>query len=150
MAIIDLGTNTFHLLIAEIDEREDFKILEKFKEPVELGEHGLDSGRISDAAFERGLQAIRRLQQIISMRQITEVRAFATSAIRSASNGKDFIATVKAETGMEVKIINGNEEASMIYEGVRNGIQMPPDQDVLVLDIGGGSVEFIVARDGKP
>jgi exopolyphosphatase/guanosine-5'-triphosphate,3'-diphosphate pyrophosphatase len=150
LAIIDLGTNTFHLLIAEIDEREEFKILEKFKEPVELGEHGLDSGRISDAAYERGLQAIRRLQQIITLRQITEVRAFATSAIRSASNGKDFTATVKAETGMDVKVINGNEEASLIFEGVRNGIQMPPDQDVLVLDIGGGSVEFIVARDGKP
>jgi exopolyphosphatase / guanosine-5'-triphosphate,3'-diphosphate pyrophosphatase len=150
LAIIDLGTNTFHLLIAEIDEREDFKIQEKFKEPVELGEHGLDTGEISAEAYDRGLQAIRRLQQVIAMRQITEVRAFATSAIRSASNGKDFIATVKAETGMDVKVINGNEEASLIYEGVRNGIQLPPDQDVLVLDIGGGSVEFIVARDGKP
>jgi exopolyphosphatase / guanosine-5'-triphosphate,3'-diphosphate pyrophosphatase len=149
LAIIDLGTNTFHLLIAEIDDKEDFRILEKFKEPVELGEHGLDSGEIGAVAFERGIEAIRRLQQMISMRQITEVRAFATSAIRSASNGKDFITKVKAETGMEVKIINGNEEAALIFEGVRNGIQMPHDQNVLVLDIGGGSVEFIVARDGK-
>lgn len=150
MAIIDLGTNTFHLLIAEIDEREDFKIHEKFKEPVEFGEHGLDSGQISPVAFERGLQAIRRLHQIIASRQVAEVRAFATSAIRSASNGKEFITRVKEETGMDIKVINGNEEASLIFEGVRNGIQMPPDSDVLVLDIGGGSVEFIVARDGKP
>lgn len=150
LAIIDLGTNTFHLLIAEIDEREDFKIVDKFKEPVELGEGGLDSGKIADAAYERGLQAMRRLQQLIASRQISEVRAFATSAIRSASNGKEFIAAVKADTGMDVKIINGNEEASLIFDGVRNGILLPPDQDVLVLDIGGGSVEFIVTRDGKP
>ena len=150
LAIIDLGTNTFHLLIAEIDEREDFRIVDKFKEPVELGEGGLDSGKISDAAFERGLQAMRRLQQVISQRQISEVRAFATSAIRSASNGKDLITAIKAETGIDAKIINGNEEASLIYEGVRNGVLLPPDQDVLVLDIGGGSVEFIVTRDGKP
>jgi exopolyphosphatase/guanosine-5'-triphosphate,3'-diphosphate pyrophosphatase len=149
LAIIDLGTNTFHLLIAEIDEREDFRIVEKFKEPVELGEGGLDSGKISDAAFERGLQAMRRLQQLIALRQITEVRAFATSAIRSASNGKELIAAIKADTGMDVKIINGNEEASLIFEGVRNGVLLPPDQDVLVIDIGGGSVEFIVTRDGK-
>lgn len=150
LAIIDLGTNTFHLLLAEIDEREDFKIQEKFKEPVEFGEHGLDSGQISPQAYERGLQAIRRLHQIIASRQVAEVRAFATSAIRSASNGKEFIARVKEETGMEIKVINGNEEASLIFEGVRNGIQLPPDSDVLVLDIGGGSVEFIVTRDGKP
>ena len=150
LAIIDLGTNTFHLLIAEIDEREDFKIVDKFKEPVELGEGGLDSGQISEAAYERGLQAMRRLQQLISSRQISEIRAFATSAIRSASNGKEFIAQVKQETGMEVKIINGNEEASLIFDGVRNGVLLPPEQDVLVLDIGGGSVEFIVTRDGKP
>ncbi len=150
LAIIDLGTNTFHLLIAEIDEREDFRIVEKFKEPVEMGEGGLESGQISEAAYDRGLQAMRRLQQVISLRQITEVRAFATSAIRSASNGKEFIAAVKAETGVDAKIINGNEEASLIFEGVRNGVQFPPEQDVLVLDIGGGSVEFIVSRDGKP
>lgn len=150
LAIIDLGTNTFHLLIAEIDEREDFKILEKFKEPVELGEHGLNTGEITPAAYERGLQALRRLHQVISKRHVREVRAFATSAIRSATNGKDFIAAVKGDIGMDVKVINGNEEASLIFEGVRNGIQMPLDQDVLVLDIGGGSVEFIVARDGKP
>ncbi len=150
LAIIDLGTNTFHLLIAEIDEREDFRIVEKFKEPVELGEGGLDSGKISDAAFERGLQAMRRLQLVISSRQITEIRAFATSAIRSASNGKDLMAAIKLETGIDAKIINGNEEASLIFEGVRNGVLLPPDQDVLVIDIGGGSVEFIVTRDGKP
>lgn len=150
VAIIDLGTNTFHLLIAEIDEREDFKITEKFKEPVELGEGGLDSGVISPNAYKRGLKALEKLQKLMAARHVTTVQAFATSAIRSAENGKDFIRDAKAESGIDVRIINGNEEASLIFDGVRNGIQLPPDQDILIIDIGGGSVEFIVTRDGKP
>lgn len=149
VAIIDLGTNTFHLLIAEIDERDDFKITEKFKEPVELGEGGLDSGKIVPKAFARGIKALKKLKKLMVARHVSTVQAFATSAIRSASNGKDFIEKAKAEAGIDIRVINGNEEASLIFDGVRNGVQLPPDKDVLIIDIGGGSVEFIVTRDGK-
>ncbi len=149
IAIIDLGTNTFHLLIAEIDERDDFRIAEKFKEPVELGEGGLDSGKIVPKAYARGIKALKKLKKLMVARHVSAVQAFATSAIRSASNGKEFIQEAKKEAGIDIRIINGNEEASLIFDGVRNGVHLPSDQDILIIDIGGGSVEFIVARDGK-
>lgn len=150
LAIIDLGTNTFHLLIARIDEREDFSIEQKFKEPVKLGEGGINSGRISDAAFQRGLRALKKFRKLILSKKADEVRAFATSAIRSAENGPDFVKAAKEQAQIDIRIINGNEEAALIYEGVKNGVQLPYVQDTLLMDIGGGSVEFIVSRDGTP
>ncbi|MEM7036117.1 MAG: Ppx/GppA phosphatase family protein [Bacteroidota bacterium] len=150
LAIIDLGTNTFHLLIAEVNEREDFRVREKYKEPVKLGEGGITTGKISNKAFNRGIKALKKFRKLIDSRRIPTVRAFATSAIRSASNGAEFLQRARSEAGIEIKIINGNEEAALIYEGVRNGVVLPQDEDVLIMDIGGGSVEFIVSRDGKP
>lgn len=149
LAIIDLGTNTFHLMIVEIDERDDYRIVEKYKEPVKMGEGGITAGKIGAAAFRRGVRALKKFRKLIDSKRCNEVRAFATSAIRSASNGQEFIVKAKEEAGIEIRIINGNEEAALIFEGIRNGIQLPIDQDVLLIDIGGGSVEFIVARDGK-
>lgn len=149
LAIIDLGTNTFHLMIVEIDERDDYRIVEKYKEPVKLGEGGITSGKIGTPAFRRGIKALKKFRKLIDSKRASEVRAFATSAIRSANNGQEFIQKAKEEANIDVRIINGNEEASLIYEGIRNGVQLPVDRDVLIIDIGGGSVEFIVARDGK-
>ncbi|MCZ2355549.1 MAG: Ppx/GppA family phosphatase [Bacteroidia bacterium] len=146
VAIIDLGTNTFHLLIVEIGEREEFVIIEKYKEPVKLGENGIQNAQISNDAFQRGLKALSNIKKLIDSHGATQVFAYATSAIRSAENGKEFIQQVKQQTGIEVSIINGNEEAAFIYTGIKNGIQLPYDQDVLMIDIGGGSVEFIVAN----
>lgn len=150
LAIIDLGTNTFHLMIVELDEREDFRVLEKYKEPVKLGEGGITTGKIGTPAFRRGIKALKKFRKLIDSKRCSDVRAFATSAIRSANNGQEFILKAKEEANIEIRIINGNEEASLIFEGIRNGVQLPMDQDVLLIDIGGGSVEFIVVRDGKP
>lgn len=149
LAIIDLGTNTFHLLIASIDEKEDFSVEEKFKEPVKLGEGGITKGYISPAAFQRGIKALKKFRKLIDSKRADEVRALATSAIRSASNREDFVKAAKEEAGIDIKVINGNEEAALIFEGVRNGILLPPGEATLVIDIGGGSVEFIVCREGK-
>lgn len=149
LAIIDLGTNTFHLLIAEINERDDFRIAEKYKEPVKLGEGGINAGKIGSKAFNRGIKALKKFRKLIDSMHATEVRAFATSAIRGAKNGQEFIEAARKESGIDVRIINGNEEASLIYEGVRNGVLLPYEDDNLIIDIGGGSVEFIVVRDGQ-
>ncbi len=149
LAIIDLGTNTFQLLIANIDEREDFSIEEKFKEPVRLGEGGINRKEITPVAFKRGISALRKFRKLIDSKRADEVRAYATSAIRSASNKDEFVKAAKEKAGIDVKVINGNEEAALIYQGVRNGVMLPPADDTLIVDIGGGSVEFIVCRDGK-
>lgn len=149
IAIIDLGTNTFHLMIAEVDERDDYVIKGKYKEPVKLGEGGLSAGRITDEAYKRGIEALKMFRTIIDTSGIVRVLAFATSAIRSSSNGLAFIEDAKNEANIPIKTINGNEEASIIFEGVRNGVQLPFEERALVMDIGGGSVEFIVAHEGR-
>lgn len=150
VAIIDLGTNTFHLLITEINERDDFIVKEKYKEPVKLGEGGITSGKITQEAFDRGIAALKKFKTLITSMGAQQIFAFATSAIRSASNGKTFIDHAQVEAGIDIKVINGNEEASLIFEGVKNGIQLPWKKYTLLVDIGGGSVEFIVAYENKP
>ncbi len=144
LAIIDLGTNKFHLIIVELISAHEFRIKEKYKEPVLLGESEGES--LSAESFERGLSAMRRFKQLIETRGAQSVLAFATSAIRSAANGAEFVRKVFAETGISIQIINGNEEAAYIYQGVRFGLNLPIDEDVLMVDIGGGSVEFIVGN----
>lgn len=150
LAVIDLGTNTFHLLLVEIFDNEEHLVREKFKEYVKLGEGGITSGIIAPGPFQRGIQALTKFRQVLDSRGIRKVLACATSAIRSASNGKDFVAEAKAKAGIDIRIINGNEEALLIYKGVRRGVQFPFDEDVLLVDIGGGSVEFVVARGNQP
>lgn len=150
VAIIDLGTNTFHLLITELNERDDFVVKEKYKEPVKLGEGGITKGHIGQEAYDRGLKALKKFRQLINSKGASKVFAYATSAIRGASNGAEFVKQAKEEADIAIRIINGNEEASLIYEGVKNGVQLPWDKYSLLVDIGGGSVEFIVAYENKP
>ncbi|MCB9236220.1 MAG: Ppx/GppA family phosphatase [Bacteroidia bacterium] len=149
VAVIDLGTNTFHLLLAELNERDDFVIKEKFKEPVKLGEGGITAGKIANKAFTRGIRALKKFRTLLNSRGATKVYAFATSAIRSASNGKEFVQAAREQAGINIRIINGNEEAALIFEGVRSGVQIPYDKYSLLIDIGGGSVEFIVTYENR-
>lgn len=149
IAIIDLGTNTFHLLLAEIDEREHYIINGKYKEPVQLGEGGINSGKIASEPFRRGIKALKLFRTIINTAGATKIFAYATSAIRSATNGADFIKAAKEEADIQIKTINGNEEAALIYEGIKNGVQLPFSESILLMDIGGGSVEFIVSHEGR-
>ena len=151
IAIIDLGTNTFHLLIVELTIEDTFVVKDKYKEAVKLGEGSTQTGVITEVAFERGLKALSNFRKIMDMRKVGNVFAYATSAIRNASNGKEFIMRAKDETGIEIKLINGNEEALLIYKGVKNSVQLPQNENVLMIDIGGGSVEFVVgnAKEAK-
>lgn len=149
IAVIDLGTNTFHLLIVELNERNEFIVKEKFREPVKLGEGGINSGEIAPKAYERGIKALVNLRKLIDARQTEKVFAFATSAIRGASNAAAFVKDAKEKAQIDIRTINGNEEAALIFQGVKNAIQLPPGEAVLMVDIGGGSVEFIVSRDNQ-
>lgn len=150
IAIIDMGTNTFNMLLVERNDRDEFAVKGKFKEAVKLGEGGITSGKIAPEAFERGIAALQLYRQLIDSAGVNEIFAFATSAIRSATNGPDFVQAAKESCGIDVKVINGNEEASLIHEGVKNGVHLPRLEPVLMLDIGGGSVEFAVSQGGSP
>jgi exopolyphosphatase/guanosine-5'-triphosphate,3'-diphosphate pyrophosphatase len=147
VAVMDLGTNTFHLLIAEGDAKSQRNLF-KITNPVKLGEGGINKGVIQPAPFERGIKAMKQFHDHILKHQVTEVMAIATSALRSAANGKDFINEVKSSTGIVIETINGDQEADYIYRGVKAG-QCLSAQNALILDIGGGSVEFMVADQHK-
>jgi exopolyphosphatase/guanosine-5'-triphosphate,3'-diphosphate pyrophosphatase len=138
IAILDLGTNTFNLLIAETPDDKELKIIHSSKHPVKLGKGGITRKIITEDAFARGLSAIDNQYEIINQFNVEKVYAFATSAIRDAGNGKDFIRKVKDRFSLYVNIIPGEREAELIYKGVRLSYN-PGDKKVLILDIGGGS-----------
>jgi len=147
VAVMDLGTNTFHLLIAEGDV-VNHQTLFRITEPVKLGEGGINKGIIQPEPYQRGIVAMQQFQQQILNHGVQHVKAMATSALRNASNGNDFIADVKAATGITIDLISGEEEAGYIYHGVKAGGCLSP-QNSLIIDIGGGSVEFILANENE-
>jgi exopolyphosphatase/guanosine-5'-triphosphate,3'-diphosphate pyrophosphatase len=146
-AILDFGTNTFNLLIAERRER-GFAILNSSKQPVKLGKGGIQANRIAPEAFERGFAAIQNHMETIALYKVDEIRAFATSAIRNAANGEQFTEEVYRKFGFRVRVIPGEREAELIYKGVRQALPLN-ESNMMILDIGGGSIEFIICnREG--
>lgn len=141
---MDLGTNTFHLLIVEGDLHNYHEIVH-ITEAVKLGEGGINKGHILPEAFQRGVNTMQRFHELIEANNATNVRAIATSALRSASNGKDFIKEVEAQTRIAIEIINGEQEAGFIYNGVKLSGCLSA-KNSLIMDIGGGSVEFILGN----
>ena len=148
IAVIDLGTNTFNLLIAEINPDKSYTNLYQTKLSVKLGEGGIDKGFIAPASFQRGINALKIYKETISNYNVEKVFAFATSAIRTATNGIEFTEKVKQETGFEVEIITGDKEAELIYYGVCEAVNLGEELS-LIIDIGGGSTEFIIANKDK-
>ena len=145
IAILDLGTNTFNIFIAEVAPDKSYTKLYKSKIAVKLGEGGINKNHIEEKPFKRGLKALKKHKKTIEEFGVEKIVAFATSAIRSASNGKEFIQAVKDNIGIDVKIISGDKEAELIYYGVRSAVKMN-DKPSLIMDIGGGSTEFIIAN----
>lgn len=141
VAVIDLGTNTFHLIIADLSVK-GVEVLYKTNVPVRLGEGRINENIIIPEAFERGLQTLKAFKVEIEKQEVQLVRAIATSAVRSAANGRDFTSSAKMYAGIEIEIISGDEEAAYIFNGVKaTGIIKGPS---LIMDIGGGSTEFII------
>lgn len=145
-AIIDLGTNTFNLLIADV-EGVEFTIVESRKKGVALGMGGINEKKIAPDAEQRGLDALKEYVEVCKEHKVSNVFAFGTSAMRDAKNGADFVAKIKEQTGLEVEVIGGKREAELICKGV----QLLPDcpENAMILDIGGGSSEVLILEDGK-
>ncbi len=144
-AILDLGTNTFHLLIADILPGEKPDVIYKETIAVKLGEGSISEGYISASAFSRGIDALKKFKKSMGTYHPELIKSAATSAIRSASNGLEFIEKVKTETGLELEIIDGDQEAQFIYQGVLSAMDI--NERCLIVDIGGGSVEFIICDE---
>lgn len=137
--IIDLGTNTFNMLIADPAGQRVYS--EKIA--VKLGKDGINKGIITDEAFERAIQAMMYFKEKATREDAGQIVAIATSAVRNASNGQKLMYEIFQKTGVRVKVISGLEEAELIYKGVRAALSLGEDIS-LIIDIGGGSVEFIL------
>ncbi len=145
IAIIDLGTNTFHLLIVEVKDGEE-KIIHKEKIAVKLGEGGISEGNISKAAEERAVKTMLYFKDKINEEKVDQVFASATSAMRNASNGTEVMQRIHDETGVSIQLISGLDEAKFIHKGVKKALEIGPEP-ALIMDIGGGSVEFIICNE---
>ncbi|HRH37173.1 MAG TPA: hypothetical protein PK760_02435 [Flavobacteriales bacterium] len=144
-AIVDLGTNTFNLLVYERNE-SSMRVLHNEELPVFLGKGGIEKGVIAPDAFERGLRALRTHKSTAAEHGALRIRGFGTSALRNARNGGEFVRRAKEELDIVITIIPGEEEAELILAGVRQAVVIGK-QPALVMDIGGGSIEFILATD---
>ena len=142
VAIIDLGTNTFHLMVAELSANRSYQTLFKERRFVKLADAGIEV--IGVEPFNRGIEAMHYFKSLIAKHQIEKVKAIGTAALRTAKNGPDFVNQVYQETGITIELITGEREAELIYEGIKQVIPETREK-FLVMDIGGGSVEFILA-----
>ncbi|HEY7958415.1 MAG TPA: Ppx/GppA phosphatase family protein [Polyangia bacterium] len=142
IAAVDVGTNSFHLLVARVGGDGRIEPLERHKEMVRLGDSAF-SGVIAPDAFARGTEALKRFRELADRSGADALIAVATSAVREAENGGDFVRAIRDETGVELNVIGGDEEARLIYLGARSALTLA-GRRALIVDIGGGSVELIV------
>ncbi len=143
IAALDLGSNSFHLLVADVHLDGTFTAVAREKEMLRLGDAVARHGSIPPATADRAIAAIRRLRQLADALGASEVVAKATSAIRTAANGPELIDRIEAETGVEVEVINGNEEGRLVFAAVRASVVLEP-APALCIDVGGGSVEIMI------
>lgn len=145
LALIDMGTNTFHLLITEVGDNGQLRELVKTKFPVRLGQGGISNGAIAPEAYDRAIKTLKDFRNQIDAYEVETVRAMATSMVRNASNGEDFVKDVFKQTDIQIEVIDGDREAELIYYGVRSASVLD-DSTSMIMDIGGGSVEFIICN----
>jgi exopolyphosphatase/guanosine-5'-triphosphate,3'-diphosphate pyrophosphatase len=147
IATIDLGSNSFHMLIANV-LGQSFETLLRERLPIQIGKTALVSGRLDPEAMERSVRCMQEFRRLAMARQVERTFAVATSAIRESENGEEFIHRIGKATGMAVRAISGREEARLIYLAVRQNIDFR-GRKALLVDIGGGSVEITVADSTK-
>ncbi len=145
IAVIDIGTNSIHMVLADVQPDGTHKILDRFKDMTRLGNGTFTTHRLSDEAMTRGLGVIRHLVTLAKNKGYDRIVAVATSAVREAKNGGDFIDLVAEQTCLKIRVISGNEEARLIFLGVQQSVPMT-DQPILAVDVGGGSVELMAGN----
>jgi exopolyphosphatase/guanosine-5'-triphosphate,3'-diphosphate pyrophosphatase len=153
IAALDLGSNSFHLVVVEAAPPATggalaIQVIERAKEMVRLGESTLMTGVIPTDGFERGLDALERLRRIVDRHEVDAMLVAATSAIREASNGSEFVRQAAEVIGTDVRIVDGHEEARLIYFGARSALNLA-GRRVALFDLGGGSLELILADEER-
>ena len=148
IAVFDIGTNSIHMKIVEVNPDLSFEVLEHEKDMTRIGESSFRSKKLSDRAMKRALKVLARFVRIAKSEGARRMIAVATSAVRDAKNGPEFIKRLRKKTGLRARIISGREEARLIFLGVTSGLETARGRK-LIVDIGGGSAEFILGDRKK-
>ena len=150
LAAIDVGTNSIHMVVARIQPAlPAFTIIAREKTTVRLGDRHRQNGNLTEEAMERAIDALKRCQEIAKSLNAEQTIAVATSAMREAPNGRDFLQRIEAELGLWINLISGPEEARRIYLGVLSGMELN-SQPHIIIDIGGGSTELVLGDGHEP
>ena len=150
IAAIDIGTNSVHMVIVRIvTSLPAFTIIAREKETVRLGDRDPQTGNLTPEAINRAIGALKRCQEVAKSLNAHQILAVATSAVREAPNGHEFVRSIETELGLAVNIISGQEEARRIYLGVLSGVEFN-NTPHLIIDIGGGSTELILGDSDEP
>jgi exopolyphosphatase/guanosine-5'-triphosphate,3'-diphosphate pyrophosphatase len=147
LAAIDVGSNSIRLLVAEYGPHSGLTVIDEVKEQPRLASGVAQAGRLDPAAMDRAVAALKRMQGVAERRGAQRIAAVATAAVREARNGAEFVARVREETGLDLRVIDGETEAQLSYRSVAHHFPLEVGRTV-VADIGGGSLELIGAVDG--
>lgn len=145
IAAIDLGSNSVHMIVAEISSSGALHVLDRETDMVRLGARALSSGVLTESAMERTLSILEAYKRVARIHRVEEIVAVATSAIREAKNGEDFLKLIGRKTGIKPRAIPGEEEARLIYQAALHSVHLGGKR-TLVVDIGGGSLELVAGK----
>lgn len=148
LAAIDVGTNSVHMVIADVGPDGNIDVIDRVKETVRLGRRAFETGRLSDEAMDLTVRLMVNFKRLMQLRHVHRMRAVATSAVRETRNREEFVSRIRHETGIKVEVIPGAEEARLIFVAARHAMGLEGGPHLLV-DIGGGSVELVMVRDGE-
>jgi exopolyphosphatase / guanosine-5'-triphosphate,3'-diphosphate pyrophosphatase len=149
LAAIDVGSNSVHMVVADVSPDGRIEVVDRVKEMVRLGRQVFTTGRLAPDAMELAVQAVKTFSRLARARRVQRMRAVATSAVREAANGGAFVRRLRRETGIPVRIISGAEEARLIFRAAQHALGLEGGSHLLV-DVGGGSVELVLVHEGKP
>ncbi len=147
IAAIDVGTNAMRCLLVEVGEDHEPRVLENVRTPVRLGSHVFLTGQIGESTGDRAVEAFRAFRGMIDRHEVTHIRAVATSAFREASDAGVLRDRIREETGIEIRVISGAEEAHLVRRAIGSALDISRGRTGAV-DVGGGSVEILVMKDG--
>jgi exopolyphosphatase/guanosine-5'-triphosphate,3'-diphosphate pyrophosphatase len=149
IAAIDIGTNSIHMIVVQVRPDLSFEIIDREKDMIRLGAGGLDKGTLTETAVTAALQVLAKYRRLAESHKVDEIVASATSAVREAENGGEFITLVARQIGIHVRVISGTEEARLIHLAAAYGVDLK-GSTAAVIDIGGGSVEVTLGGAGRP
>lgn len=148
VASIDIGSNSVHMIVADVTGPNSFYVVDRERERVKLGAGAFRSGRLRPDSMAAAMEALQRFALLSKRLGVQRILAVATSAVREARNGRDFLARVKRRTGIDARVISGKDEALLIYRGIRHAADLH-GRNALMLDLGGGSLEVMYGNAGR-